>query len=341
MCEKRQRKAYFMEKIRVSVIIPVYNVEKYLKRCLKSVVNQTYPKDNYEIICINDCSPDHCQKILDEYMRRYPELIKVYTNSVNLGLGKTREKGIENAKGEFLLFVDSDDYIKKDYIETYYHAMESADVDVVIGGYVRDAGGKFRRHFVSDSVWSVVTYPIACAKMFRKAFIVQNDIKFSEIRCGEDIYFSLALFYHRVRFKVIKYCGYYYYLNRASITGSMNYKKNHEQFVSDIFAEFMNNYDINKLSKKEYSVIEYTYITNMINALITYGHGGGIKRMKKKYEYWLEDMHRKFPGYKKNPYTGILKPRGQTWKIRLGVGVTMWMKKIRLARLMLYVVSLV
>lgn len=330
-----------MEDIRVSVIIPVYNVEKYLKRCLKSVVNQTFSKDKYEIICINDCSPDNCQRILDAYEHRYPDLVRVYTNPVNLGLGRTREKGIANARGDFLLFIDSDDYIKKDYIETYYHAIENSEVDVVIGGYVRDVEGKFRRHFVSDSVWSVVTYPIACAKMFRKSFIVQNGVGFSTIRCGEDIYFSLALFYNKVRYKVIKYCGYIYYLNRASITGSMNYEKNHERFVSEIFTEFMDNYDVKKLSKEEYAVVEYTYIVNMVNALITYGHGGGVRHMKEKYAYWMNDMQSKFPKYRNNPYIGILKPKGQTLKIKLGAGVTMLLERFHLARLMLYVISLV
>lgn len=330
-----------MEDICVSVIIPIYNVEKYLKRCLKSVVDQTFSKEKYEIICINDCSPDNSQKILDNYKSRYPDLIKVYANPVNLGLGKTREKGIEKSKGEFLLFIDSDDYIKRDYIETYYRAIKNSEADMVIGGYIRDVEGRCYRHLVSDSVWSVVTYPIACAKMFRKSFIVQNGIRFSTIRCGEDIYFSLALFYNNVQYKVIEYCGYFYYLNRASITGSMNFEKNHERFISSIFTEFMDKYDIKMLSKEKCAVIEYTYIANMVNALITYGHGGGVRRMKDKYAYWIKDMQSKFPMYKKNPNVGILKPQGQTLKIRMGVGITMLLERVHLARLMLYVISLV
>lgn len=323
----------------VSVIIPVYNVEKYLKRCLESVINQTY--DNYEIICVNDCSPDNCQKILEEYSKKYPGLIRTIVNEKNVGLGKTRERGIANSEGEYILFVDSDDYIKRDYIEQYYNTMQKEKVDVVVGGYIRDTDGKLRKHSVSNSVWSIVTYPIACAKMFRKAFLVENNIGFSEIRCGEDIFFSLAVFYNKAKYKVMDYCGYYYYFNRASITGSMNYEKNHEAFVASIYEEFMKKYDLSRLSYKRYAVIEYSYISNMVNALITYGHGGGIKRMKKKYSFWMDDMKKKFPTYRKNPYVGIWKPKGQTLKIRWGVGLVMLLHRVHLDWLFFDFVSLI
>lgn len=106
---------------KVSVIIPVYNVEKYLRRCLNSVLRQTY--DDYEIICVNDKSPDNSDKILEQYAGKFPDRISVYTNEENLGLGRTRERGIRHAEGEYVMFIDSDDYIKSDYIETYVSAM--------------------------------------------------------------------------------------------------------------------------------------------------------------------------------------------------------------------------
>ena len=325
--------------VKVSVIIPIYNVEKYLKRCLQSVVRQTYV--DYEVICVNDCSPDNSQFIIDEYEKRYPQLIKSYINEENLGLGKTREVGINNSNGQYLMFIDSDDYIAPDYIETYYNAMQKGKYDVVIGGYTRDLEGKLKKHFAKHSIWSLATYPIACAKMYRKEFLLKNQVKFSTIRCGEDIYFSMALYCANPQYKVIDYCGYHYYYNRESITGSMNYEKNHEKFIVSIFNEFMENYDIYNLKMKDRKVIEYVYIANMVNALITYGHGGGIRRMKEKYEYWIKDMKKRFPQYRKNPYVGILKPKGQTWKIKLSVGLIGDLEKIHCAKPLLYIISLV
>mgnify|MGYP003371968625 FL=1 len=325
--------------IKVSIIIPVYNVEKYLRRCLKSVVRQTF--EEYEIICVNDCSPDNSQNIIDEYVKKYPKLIKSFINEKNKGLGKTREVGINNSLGQYVMFVDSDDYVTHDYVETYYNAIKKGNLDVVIGGYTRDCEGKLKKHFAKHSVWSIATYPIACAKMYKKDFLLENKIKFSEIRCGEDIYFSMSLYCANPNYEVIDYCGYHYYYNKESITGSMNYEKNHEKFIVSIFNEFMGNQDIYDLEKEKRTVIEYVYIANMVNALITYGHGGGIRRMKEKYEYWIKDMKKRFPQYRKNPYVGILKPKGQTWKIKLGVGLIGDLEKIHCAKPLLYIISLV
>ncbi len=324
---------------KVSVIIPVYNVEKYLRRCLNSVLAQTY--DDYEIICVNDKSPDNSDRILAQYARKFPDKIKVYTNEENLGLGRTREKGLRYAEGEYVMFIDSDDYIRGDYIEAYVRAMEKDSYDMVIGGYIRDVEGRKKVHYVSDSIWSVITYPIACAKIFRKTFILDNNIEFSDIRCGEDIYFSLSLAYHNVRYKVIDYAGYYYYYNKKSITGSLDYSKNHEQFVASIYLRFMKNHDMSRLDKNTRYAVEYSYIANMVNALITYDHGAGIKLMKQKYEYVMRDLERKFPNYRENPYIGILRPKGQTLKIRMGVGVTMLLNRVGLDRLMFYVIALI
>lgn len=323
---------------KVTVIVPIYNVEAYLGRCLDSLVNQTC--GDYEIIGINDCSPDNSQQILEEYASRYPKKLTALVNEQNIGLGRTRERGIRHAKGEYILFVDSDDYVRKDFVETYLKEMEANPCDVVIGGYTRDVDGELTGHKVSDSVWSVVTYPIACAKMFRKGFLTEHELEFSDIRCGEDIYFSLCVFYYGAVYRVIDYQGYYYYFNRKSITGSLNYDKNHEEFVSQIFGAFLKKHDILALSEEKRQVIEYTYISNMVNALITYGHGGKIKRMKKKYRFFMEDLHQKFPNYKKNPYVGLRKPKGQTRKIRLGVGVTMGLHRVHLDKLMFYLISL-
>ena len=97
--------------IKVSVIVPVYNVEKYLNQCLDSLVNQTL--EDIEIIVVNDGSPDNSQSIIDDYVKRYPKKVFSYIKK-NGGLSSARNFGVEKAKGEYLAFVDSDDYIKKD-----------------------------------------------------------------------------------------------------------------------------------------------------------------------------------------------------------------------------------
>lgn len=323
---------------KISVIVPVYNVEKYLERCIKSLLDQTF--SDYEIICINDCSPDNSCEILKKFSCLSSK-VKVFSNEKNLGLGLTRERGIEESSSEYIMFVDSDDYVARDYLETYYRAMvEADDVDVVIGGYIRDIDGKKRKHLPKKSVWSSITYTIACAKMYRKNFIVDNGLTFTDVRMGEDIFFALSTFFFGMRYKIINYAGYYYYLNRKSITGSMDFSKNHEQFVADIFQRFMNKYDISSLNEERYRIIEYDYIANMVNALVVYGRGAGIRRMREKREFVLNDLNKKFPDYKNNPYIGFLIPKGQTLKIRMGVGLIIKGLVIGIDKLVLAIISL-
>jgi len=322
---------------KVSVIIPVYNAEKFLHKCLDSLIAQTY--QDFELICINDCSPDNSLSILREYEEKYPNQIVVIDNEKNIGQGLSRKKAIDICKGEYIAFIDSDDYVALDYLETYVREMESHDCDVAVAGFTKDIDGELVKNDSPTGEWSVLTYSISCAKMFRAAFIKEHGIDYSDIRRGEDIYFGMSQFYHGIRIHNFKYYGYYYYLNRNSTTGSLNYDRNFEQDIALIFEHFLRDHDISKLSVERQEFITYTYVSNMINALITYGHGCKPAKMKKKYEFFMQDMKSKFPDYKKNSLYGILKPGGQTLKIRLGVGVTMLAHKVGLDRLMFWLIS--
>ena len=325
--------------MKVSIIIPVYNVERLLPKCLDSVFHQTV--QDFELICINDRSPDNSMQILEEYQQKYSEKMIILDNEINMGQGRSRKRAMDIAKGEYIMFIDSDDYVTKDYVETYLKAMEEHPCDVVAGGFTKDIAGAYTEHAPSRGEWSVLTYPIPCAKMYRKAFLLENNIHFSDIRCGEDIYFALSQFYHQINFHVIDYYGYYYYQNANSTTESLTYDKEHEKNVAEIFTKFLSDHDISLLSEIEKDMVEYTYVANMVNALVTYGHGCKPHRMKQKYAFFMQDMKAKFPEYKKNCFYGLLKPKGQTLKIRLGVGVTMLLHKVGLDRLMFYVISLI
>lgn len=321
----------------VSIIVPVYNVEDFLARCLDSLVSQTFR--SYEIICIDDASPDASNKILESYQQKYPNLIRVFHNKENLGLGLTRNVGLSQSRGKYILFVDSDDYVKQDYIESYHKEMESCSADIIVGGYIRKTQKGEKVHIMSQTIWSTVTYAIACAKMFKASFLKSNNLRFTDLKCGEDILFSLEAFYCNASFRVIDYAGYYYSYNQDSITGSMDYKKNHEQIMVNLFTHFLSTHDISLLSTQKKEIIEYVYLANMINALAVFNHGCGIRTMKRKYKFVIKDMKEKFPNYKKNSLVGITKPKGQTFKIRLGVGGFVLLSKVHLDRLLFYACS--
>ena len=134
-----------MKNIKLSIIIPCYKVEQYLPRCLDSLVNQTL-KD-IEIICINDGSPDNCLKILKDYKAKYGDKI-VIIDKQNEGVWKGRKDGIKIAKGEFIGFVDSDDYVALDYAESLYKSAIENNADIAVCGFDRidlDTGKLFSR----------------------------------------------------------------------------------------------------------------------------------------------------------------------------------------------------
>ena len=119
----------------ISIVIPVYNVEQYLRKCLDSCINQTLKE--IEIIVVDDCSPDNSDKIMLEYERKYPDIVKCIYLDKNIKLGGARNKGVEIANGEYILFVDSDDYIANNMCEELYKSITSNNADMVICDYFR------------------------------------------------------------------------------------------------------------------------------------------------------------------------------------------------------------
>lgn len=116
---------------KVSIIVPIYNVEKYLERCLDSLINQTLKE--IEIILIDDGSPDSCPIICDEYVKKDERIIVIHKK--NAGLGMARNSGLEIAKGEYIAFVDSDDYVDYNYYEKLYNNAKENNSDFTLGGY--------------------------------------------------------------------------------------------------------------------------------------------------------------------------------------------------------------
>ena len=171
---------------KVSVIVPVYNVERYLDKCLNSLVNQSL--EEIEIIVVNDGSPDDSQLIIDDYVKRYPNKIKSFIKE-NGGLSETRNFGVERASGEFIGFVDSDDYVEDDMYEKMYKKAIKDNSDIVCCGisYLYKDSMK-RVYFKNPSLFGVSirkspdciihANSYACMKIYRRSMWVENGISF-------------------------------------------------------------------------------------------------------------------------------------------------------------------
>ena len=193
---------------KISVIIPVYNVEKYLPQCLDSILNQTYK--NMEIICIDDCSTDNSYSILEDYAKKDSRL-QVLKNSKNSKQGAARNKGLAVAKGKFIMFVDADDYLNApNVIELFLKAMVENNVDVVVSHIknfaddknletIRDSMDNYYKtvnrkagKITVDSIMGFRVGPVA--KLFKKEIIDRYKIVFPENLIQEDDAFHWAYF---------------------------------------------------------------------------------------------------------------------------------------------------
>ena len=185
-----------MDKL-VSVIIPMYNAEKYIKRCLQSLIEQTYY--HIEIIVVNDGSKDNGKTIVEELAKKDGR-IKIF-NKENGGVSLARNFGIEKSEGEYIVFVDADDYVSNKYIENLFVAMNSSeDIDLVVSGYCvvspegQNVFSHERQNLSKEKAFSCVLlrsgFFSSCAKMFRKKTISMKDLKFDAgIVYAEDALF--------------------------------------------------------------------------------------------------------------------------------------------------------
>lgn len=177
-------------KFNISVIIPVYNVKKYLRRCLDSLVNQTI--SDIEIICINDGSTDSSLEILKEYAKK-DERIKII-NQENQKQGAARNRGLEVAQGEFITFVDSDDWVDADYLEELYNAIINSNVNIAVASMIRNKGNRSKNHLrlntektyygASNIVKAIDNHLETAGKLYR--FDCISDLRFEEETLYED-----------------------------------------------------------------------------------------------------------------------------------------------------------
>jgi len=230
-----------MEKI--SVIVPVYNVEKFLKRCLDSLINQTY--ENLEIICINDGSTDNSLKILKEYAQKDSRIIII--DQENKKLGAARNRGLNASTGKYISFVDSDDWVDLNYFEKLYNAITKYNCDCSMSEIIKDKANGRKYYFLKnrkDSVKYNLKYSInemtvkgkwyiVWGKLYRRECI--GDLRFIENAFYEDGEYLIILSTKISSVAKIKGSAYHYFENTASIIrGPKTIAKIEEQIDASI-----------------------------------------------------------------------------------------------------------
>ena len=160
---------------KATIIIPVYNSEKYIKRCMESILSQI--DETFEVLLINDGSNDRSEDIIDSYAKKYPGIVRVISKK-NEGTAKTRNLGIREARGEFIFFIDNDDFVDDGYFKRFINAIDEKS-DIVVGGYRRVKDKKVRfQSFPKNSSWYKFTVVAPWAKIYKREFLLKNDISF-------------------------------------------------------------------------------------------------------------------------------------------------------------------
>ena len=227
----------------ISIIVPIYNVEVYIRNCVDSILGQTY--ENLEIILVDDGSPDNCGAICDEY-RSKDKRIKVI-HKKNGGLSSARNAGIDVASGEYLGFIDSDDWIESDMYEALYNALTYYKADIsVCGRYIVEGD---RITTISDSEKAQVftrsealselvldeysgMKNFAWDKLYKKELF--DDVRYPEGKYYEDIFTTYKLFAKSNKIVDIKSPKYYYLLREDSICGSNTTSKRYDYCLANI-----------------------------------------------------------------------------------------------------------
>ena len=286
----------------VSVIVPVYNTSKYLRKCLDSLVNQTYK--NIEIIIINDGSTDNSDEIIKEYEQKY-NFIKYFKNE-NQGISKTRNFGIEKANGEYILFVDSDDYVDETLIEKAYNYANENNLDMVVWDYYQNYDDKKLEEYrlPEFNITNILETPTLLNdlnyapwnKLYKKCLWDNHEFPMLKY---EDFGILPRVFLECKRIGKINECLNYYLVRDNSETTTMNSK------VFDILKvlELNNNYfKENDILKKIYSEVEYLNVYHLTIYIIRQRYQKDKKIANKFIDEAYKFLDYNFPSWRKNKY---------------------------------------
>lgn len=220
---------------KISVIVPIYNVEKYLGRCIDSILEQNY--ENVELILINDGSTDNSESIINTYLEKNPNTIK-YIKKENSGLSDTRNVGIEAATGDYIMFIDSDDYIEKNLLNSLKQYIdEEIEIIKFKAQTVTENGEKIK--VMQGPIFDVTSGAEAFSKMcfedelmetawlylYKTELIKQNNFKFAKGLYHEDFGLIPLVIVKAKTFVSTDICGYNYVQSSNSITRTLDYAK--------------------------------------------------------------------------------------------------------------------
>lgn len=318
-----------MNNNKVTIIVTIYNKEKYIKKCIDSILNQTYK--NLEILLINDGSKDNSLKIIRNYEKNNKNLIKILSHE-NHGLGYTRNVGLKAATGEYISFLDADDWIEKNYVETLVNKV--GNNDIVISGFKRyNSNYKFEYEKIpKDCTWSKFKYISTAGKMFSREFIIKNKLKYHDLTIGEDAYFNINAYSKTKKIVVAEYAGYCNYENTKSMTNDVIYSEKKSLFY--VLKLIVKDHELKNLNKKQFS---FYLLKTLIADIILYKNVLSNEQLIKNYEKsikWYKEYLKK-----NNIKFKFYYQTGEEFKINLLVNIFIFATKVKLYKILIKIIK--
>ena len=232
---------------KISIILPIYNMDKYLRMALDSIINQTFGFSNIEVIMVDDCSTDKSGEIIDEYSIKYTNFKAIHLTKNSGGPGEPKNIGLKNVSSDYVMFLDPDDELLPDICEVLYNRLIETNSDIVTGNAFRIEGeNKFVDIKYADSFLEI--YPnkdLSIFKpfriwgsLFKVSFLYDNDINFlTNVKTNEDTYFEYKCFLNANKIYYLNdYCGMNYYVRPTSEHISLSHDFRKEPFIETIEA---------------------------------------------------------------------------------------------------------
>lgn len=350
----------------ISVIIPLYKGEKYIEKCLDSVREQQYSP--LEIVIVDDASPDHSVELIARYGKKHGILVEsveadvekqteevvgqdvgentsktetkiLLVHQKNQGQGAARNTGIKKAGGTFLAFLDQDDTLAAGILQNMAEMAEKENADIVSAGYRRvTPEGKIKQEVsLQQTGWSKYKSIAPWSKLYRTEFIKKNRIAFLPVVLGEDIYFLMQAYSYEPKVAFLGDIGYNWLDNETSVsnTAHKELKEDTSLLVLYDMLETLENASGLKADRLyEYFLIK-TAIWDILYTARSNPYRNVLNNSAKIWDWF--DKH--LENYNRNPYIRLWKPQGESAAIRLIVWGYMKMRKWRLEKLFLRILS--
>lgn len=274
-----------MNDLKLSIIIPIYNVMNYVGTCIESLYKQGISEDEFEVILINDGSTDNSLSIIQKYEKQHSNITII--NQMNQGLSATRNNGIKLAKGEYLLFVDSDDFIIENTLNDMLNIAIQNQVDILKGDYIKANNHEINNGIRITNIKSHTSSVIKTGEqgfienynpmfsyvwqfLFKRSFIIDNCILFLVGKYFEDVAYTIEAYLKAKIFMAIPLPFYVYRQNESSIMATMNVNKLYS--MNEIIAyNHQQKYKI-PLSKKGMEILNYSIYASLIVSLWYLSH---------------------------------------------------------------------